>query len=208
MANGQKLHRGWCSQACAWVCKSRSNRRRRQSSASCQAAFSTGGWPKNAVAKPVGDGDQITLDEVDEFVQAGLQHLVDRARAEDRAQLVESFGDIVAAADVVARFEVGERARPRCTQRSTERGKVGLNSRNAATRHGVRSLWWSGERRDSPRRSATAHATGRVDDVVTSVSRTRCNICCRAAASSGRRARYSGRAGKNTRPGRDRRCPR
>src|SRR5216684_139219 len=42
------------------------------------------------------DGDQVALDEVDELVQPAGDDLLDRARPEDRAQLIEALRDIVA----------------------------------------------------------------------------------------------------------------
>src|ERR1700720_2100601 len=68
------------------------------------------GWPKLGVlpgrlldrrvskkrrAEAVGDGDQITLNEVDEFMQPARQHLVDRPCSQNRAELVEPLGDVV-----------------------------------------------------------------------------------------------------------------
>src|SRR6266567_7317922 len=56
------------------------------------------------------DGDQVALDEIDELVQPPGDDLLDRTGAEDRAQLVQPFRDIIAAAQRIARFELGQRA--------------------------------------------------------------------------------------------------
>src|SRR5262245_39725351 len=54
--------------------------------------------PEKRRSEPVGVRRQITLDKVDKFMQPAFQHLLDRAGAENRPQLVKPFRHIVAAA--------------------------------------------------------------------------------------------------------------
>ena len=54
------------------------------------------------------DGGELALDEVEEFVQALAQDVVDAERAEHGAQAVELLGGVVAAAQRVAGFELDQ----------------------------------------------------------------------------------------------------
>src|SRR6266702_6216922 len=79
---------------------------RRKISIGLADKFGLGRMAEERRRQPIRDGDQIALDEVDELVQSPGDNLLDRAGAEDRTQLVEAFGDIVATAQRIARFEL------------------------------------------------------------------------------------------------------
>src|SRR5205085_2986604 len=59
--------------------------------------------------KPVGDDNQVALQEIDEFVQPGGEDVFDRMRGENRAQLVEPFRDVVAGMQPIVRLQLAER---------------------------------------------------------------------------------------------------
>ena len=55
------------------------------------------------------DRDQLTPDEVDEIVQPGFEDPLDRQPVQARPQIVEAVGNVIAAAQCIARFKLGQR---------------------------------------------------------------------------------------------------
>src|SRR3979409_2632049 len=85
------------------------HRRKRASGGGWVWAAGNGSAGEKGGGNPVGDGDQVVLQEIEKFVQPAGQDLLDRSLFENRAQSVEPFRDVVASAQAVMVLQLGER---------------------------------------------------------------------------------------------------